>query len=301
MRTVKRVLLLSVLTLVCPGGELPPFAVELAAIDRAFDAVWTESTRALGLGLLERISMDQFGAADLVALSLLNFRSIDIGPGSFKNETVREHALRRIGELRSPDGLAFLSNLRMADFPEDQSHQIWSAAQVALRQAQSENFSGPVPKIEFLKQMLENKIDGVSDGAVHGWAASQLCDVGSEASLPDVRRWLVSVYPAATAEAELEFCEARIAVLKRDSDPVKALASELGATPIASNMRLISWAASRLAYLKEPEADQALDRFRQQINRKYTKVEAEKIYRGVVRQLDVALAQRERQLHGIQP
>jgi hypothetical protein len=68
-------------------------------------------------------------------------------------------------------------------------------------------------------------------------------------------------------DEEIQFCEARIEVLARSPDRIKALGSALNLQDGAQRERLTTWAIYQLDAMKSPQADAELDRFMEQIRK----------------------------------
>ena len=67
-------------------------------------------------------------------------------------------------------------------------------------------------------------------------------------------------------EDEIQFCETRIQVLRRNPDRVKALAAILS-TGGTETTRLQLWAIHQLDAMRSPEADAEMDRFAAEIGK----------------------------------
>ena len=68
-------------------------------------------------------------------------------------------------------------------------------------------------------------------------------------------------------EDEIAFCEARIQIVRRNPDRIKALASVLTLDNVAEDTRLKLWAICQLNEMHLAEADAELDRFARDISK----------------------------------
>jgi hypothetical protein len=136
-----------------------------------------------------------------------------------------------------------------------------SAVQIALRDAQLRRISNPLQQIEFLEKPTEEK------SAVQAWAVEQLCDRGSLPSLPVIQKSIRSRDSSQRGEDDILFCEARIQVIRSNSDRVKALGTILQTGQGRPSERLMFWAINQLILQHSPDADLVLDGYASQISK----------------------------------
>ena len=171
-------------------------------------------------------------------------------------------ALRVIGRLGSPDALAYLQHLKKTDIEPDPSGQVWSSGtdRTALREAQLNRIPEGRARVRFLE---DTTIDTRSAAA--RWAVEELCDRGSRESLPFIIQHLTRVYSLAReVDGALKFCEARIDLISRDPDRIKALGSFLSVHSVG-DPELFGWAINTLRDMKSARAEAEVERFADEI------------------------------------
>jgi hypothetical protein len=218
----------------------------------------------VAIDTLKRIAMGTFGPIGADVDGLLGLAAGTLESKGFDDPPARVCALRSIGKTGLDDAVYFLSKLTQADFKEDPASGLWQSAQIALRDSQLRRISDPRMKIEFLEGILTSAPDG--RGSVADWAVDELCDRGSQTSLPIISKSLLSRRNGRRDQDDVEFCEARIRVILSDSDRIKALSASLDLSGTATNTRIIGWAINELASTGSPAAEAQLDRFAQEID-----------------------------------
>jgi hypothetical protein len=251
----------------CTADDLPPFAVECAAVQRIAVAASSAQTKSMAMDALEKIAMGnppsiEAGNEGALGLEEGTLRGQD---KQFGRPTVRVCALRGIGRTASDEAIDFLAKLSPDALGPDPSQRVWPAAQVALRDAQIRRIPDPQRKIEFLDGILAGMPDG--RGSVAAWAVNELCDRGSQTSLPVIQRALRSTWSGQYGLDEIEFCEARIRVVTSNPDRARAIGSILTVANGTANARLVGWAVNELNSMQTPAADAELDRFAREIER----------------------------------
>jgi hypothetical protein len=113
----------------------------------------------------------------------------------------------------------------------------------------------PQLKIEFLERIATGRAP-----ATH-WAVEQLCNSGAFASRGIIQQSIRRSWPDEYGEDQIRFCEARMLVVSRDPDRVKALGSVLSVENVMEEDRVIRWAIYQLAEAHSPDAMAELDRF----------------------------------------
>jgi hypothetical protein len=240
----------------------PPFNVECGLLDRISSVAASQSPiSGVALAVLQQVAVRRpvTHAAELEAQ--IGARRGDLQRPTFSAIDVRVHALRSIGRAGTAEAVAFLTKLKPSDLGPDPSHQVWPAAQIALREALLNSIADSQGKTDFLEKAIrEPPQDAMARVKVMLWAMRELCDSGALMSLPVIQSGLHKLY-SATAGEEIQFCEARIRVIRSDPDRVKALGSTLEVHRAAEDSRLTWWAINKLAAMKSPNADAELDRF----------------------------------------
>lgn len=249
------------------ADDLPPFAVECSVVQRIEVSASSARTKTTAMNALERIATGNASsvvAGKAVALGLEEgiFHDKD---KQFASPTVRACALRGIGRTASDEAVDFLAKLSPDALGSDPSQRLWPAAQVALRDAQMRRIADPQKKIEFLEGILAGTRDG--RGSVAAWAVNELCNRGAQTSLPVIQKAITSAWSGQYGLDEIEFCEARIRVVTRNPDRVRAIGSVLTVANGTTNARLVGWALTELNSQQTPAADAELDRFALEIER----------------------------------
>ncbi len=253
---------------VCLATNPPPYAGQCSVLDQILSTARSQSQASTAaLELLERVAKGQTAGIS----SELEVR-VGVAPGLFGQKEfgepeVRACALRRIGESGLPRAVDFLTQFKRSDAGADTSQQVWPAARIALRIALLNRIVDPYAKIEFLEKEATEPDDAISNSAVQSWAVNQLCDRGAVGSLSVIQRSIRNRLNGQEDEDEIRFCEARIDVLSRNPDRIKALATVLNVHNNVPNDRLIRWAIQQLDSLHAPAADAELDRFANEIGR----------------------------------
>jgi hypothetical protein len=245
----------------CPGTTPAPFYAECLLLDRVRDvAASAAPARSDAIQILELVALGKMdaGASELEA-------RVGLGPGqlrgsAFKDSTVRSHAMRNLGKLDIPDALTFLTNLTQSDVSPDDSGMVWPSAQIALREAQLIRIPAGTARTRFLEDITTERTPAAS------WAVEELCEDGSYRSLGFVRQSIRRTNPTPRGEKEIAYCEARMAVLSRNPDPVKAVGSFLSVGSGVTDIELIGWAISKLQAMKSQKADAELDRYAKEID-----------------------------------
>jgi hypothetical protein len=180
------------------------------------------------------------------------------GP-EFKDESVRSHALRKIGQLDLPEALTYLQNLKRGDVGPDTSGQMWSSAQIALREAELIRIPDEPARVRFLEDTTGEKTAAAS------WAVEELCNRGSRQSLPSIRESILRRDPTSRGADEITFCEARMDIIARDPDRAKALGSFLSVSSGVTDHHLLGWTINQLRALGSPEAEAQVQRYADEI------------------------------------
>jgi hypothetical protein len=256
----------------CMASSLSPFPTSL--VDRAFAATKSAELGLLALGVLERVAEGRPVEIDPLAAGKIGLKPSEVQDSYLKSPSARAYAMRTIGEVDLPEALNYLSRLKREDFSSDDSGHLWPAAFIGLHTARLNRISDSQGKIEF----LENGLEG--GGFIARWAANELCDRGSQKSLPFIRASIKKRDSSQRGENEIRFCEVRTRVLTHDPDRLKALVSVLSVNDDQSGSRdLELWAVGQLVALHLLEADQALERYRGEIDKLPAKSSAkERLY-----------------------
>jgi hypothetical protein len=249
-------------TTLCMASSLRSFHAELILLDRVYSATNTPEFGGSALSLLECIAEGRADEMDPLAASKIGLGLSDIQNPYLKKPEVRAYAFYRIGETHLPEALDYLARLKRADFEPDDSGLLWTAVCIGLDTARLNSLPDPQAKIAFLENSLQP-----SGGILAWWAANELCDRGSQKSLPLIRDSIKRGSSGQRGEDEIRYCEARIQVFSRDPDKVKALVSVLRINEPLEDTNLQLWAIRQLVALHLPEADQALDRYRTMIGK----------------------------------
>ncbi len=216
--------LLIVTASVCLSTTPLPFQHECSLIDHVGAAAGAGlPSQSVASAVLKLIAEGRMRDASPDAEKKVGLEPGTLRGTEFQEDVVRSRALRVIGRLGSPDALAYLQHLKKTDIEPDPSGQVWSSAQIGLAEAQLNRIPEGRARIRFLE---DTTIDTRSAAA--RWAVEELCDRGSRESLPFIIQHLTRVYSLAReVDGALKFCEARIDLISRDPDRIKALGSFL--------------------------------------------------------------------------
>ena len=99
-----------------------PFARQWSLVDRVAAAARAGLPTAIpALEILERVAEGRMATAALDLETKVGLKPGQLHTPEFKDESVRAHALLEIGELDSPEALAYLQGLRPEDIQPDTS------------------------------------------------------------------------------------------------------------------------------------------------------------------------------------
>ena len=249
--------------MVCQAYTPAPYAGQRALLDRIAGVAASQSqTSAVALELLEQVALGRSAKISPESEARVGVGRGELQKPEFNDPTVRACAFRKIGETGLREALDFLTGIQPADAGVDPSQQVWPAAQIALQNARLIQIADSRAKIEFLESMLTEQPD--SRGPVSHWAVNWLCDNGALPSLAVIQQSIRAGWSGQRGEDEIRFCEARLQVIARYSDRVKALGSLL-TRDNAEDERLLLWAIYQLAALRLKDADTELNRFATEI------------------------------------
>lgn len=268
MSGVSKLLLLLALSLPCIGNEPAPHSQEKRVLNQIAATASSRSESAVAaLELLKQVAMGLTAEMSPESAMQFGIPSAQLRNTKFDHPSVRAYAFRKIGGTGLPAAANFLQNLKPSDIGRDDTGSIWPAAQIALHEAMLSRITGPSLKTQFLENTLTERHDAASNGAVKYWAVEELCDSGAQASMALIQESIRDFWSGERGEEAVRFCEARIDVLSRHSDRVKAMGSVLTVQNNADNARLITWAMHQLQAIHSPEADAELKRFAGEIDR----------------------------------
>lgn len=252
---------LMIATLLCMATTPAPFFAECALVDRVSAAAKAGlPTRSVALEILERIAEGRMQSASPDLEVQVGLEAGKLHGPEFKHEMVRSHAVRKIGGLDLPEALAYLQNLKKSDIGPDTSGQMWSSAQIALRQAQLNRIREEPAKVRFLEDTTTER------GSAAWWAVQELCDRGSYQSLPFITQHIRKAYSLSQdVEHAVAFCEARMAIISRDPDRIKALGLFLSVGSGVTDPELLGWAINELRAINTPQAEAEVQRFADEI------------------------------------
>jgi hypothetical protein len=261
--TMKQLQVLLLTTVgICMATTPDPLGFPYSLLDRVGDAAKAGvATRASALEILERVAEGRMegGSPDLEVQ--VGLKSGQLRGPEFRGYELRSYAFRRIGELDLPEALTYLQNLKESDIGPDTSGQIRSAAQIALLQAQVNRIPDQQAKIRFLEEATSGKGAGVH------WAVDELCNLGSYQSLPLIRARIHRLLSLPQdIEHENGFCEARMGVVSRDPDRVRALGAVLRVNGGGTDPQLTGWAIGQLRAMRSERADAELERYAKEID-----------------------------------
>ena len=233
----------------------PPYAFQCSVLDRITTTNASRSPTNTDLDLLARVAMGRTEGISAELETRVGLAPSQLRDADFSASTVRAHALRVIGRSSLPGALEFLAGLKETDFETDTSTETWQAARIALQNALLNRIVGSQAQIEFLVNTTSLRSPAAS------WAVEELCDRGALVALPEIQQSIRRRSPGQRGDDEIRFCEARIQVLLRYPDRMKALGSVLRLDTASEDERLVRWAISQLASMHSANADAELDKF----------------------------------------
>ncbi len=250
------------MTRACLATSFPPFAGACAVLDRIAAATASRpETQATALEVLERVALGRTAEIAAGAEVQIGLAAGQLQRKEFQASTSRACAFRAIGKTALPEAVDFLSKLKRADIGPDGSLEMWRAAQIALQDALLRRITDRQLRIQFLESNLQNRNGAISRGATAIWAVSELCDSGALISIPLIQRSIRAHWTGQYGEEEIRFCEARIQVVSRNPNRIKALASARRVESTPDDDKIQRWAIYQLANEGDATADAELRRF----------------------------------------
>jgi hypothetical protein len=253
-------ILMPVTVWLCSATKPPAFYFEHLLLDRvSAQAKVGSATRTVALEALERVAEGRLDTAAPDTELKMGLKPNELRTQWFKDGSVRAYALQKIAETDLPEALEYLQNLKSTDIEPDSTGMVWPMAQMALRLAQLNRIPDEPAKIRFLEDTTTEHT------AAARWAVNELCERGSYKSLGFIRASVRSRNSTPTGDHEIAFCEARMEVISRNADPIKALASLLHVTNGVTDPELLGWAINKLRAMKSPEAEAEVQRYADEI------------------------------------
>jgi hypothetical protein len=236
------------------------FGWECGLLNRVASVARSQSdVNATALQLLEAVAKGRTESIDDAQERRAGLVPGQLREKEFNDEYIREFALQKIGESGIPEALVFLVTLKRTDLRSDAPEELWRTSQIALANARLNGIASTQSKVEFLMGTLGTIADS--------WAVEELCNRGVLQSLPGVMASIRRSYGSheQRSDDEIAFCEARMQVIARDPDRVRALETVLDAVLTlhhnAEGRRLLNWAMYQLDAIHSADGDAALDRF----------------------------------------
>jgi hypothetical protein len=244
---------------------LGPNAAQCGLVNKIGAMAVAEPARSATLNILERIAKGENQDIDAAWEKQLGLTAGDLHHPAYADIGVRVCALHSLGRTGLPEAAQFLRGFSLSDAAGERSDRLWSAAQIALREARLSGIADAASRAEFLENVLTEPRDAMSKGAVTLWAIEELCDGGATSALPRIRQTLAQLWTGEPFAAdEAAFCQDRMQVLSRDTDRAKALGSVFGSIVSLENTlegkRLLQWAMLQLSALHTSSANSELER-----------------------------------------
>lgn len=236
--------------------------VYVLMLDRLLAAVRSQSpTSGIALDMLERVVLGQTESISDESVAQFGLKPGDLKQKVFKTPLIRQVAVWEIGETGLPEAEAFLSKLKLTDFPDDRTLGIWGTTKVAIRNAALVRITDPQEKVEYLKSVLTENNYAASHGGTGVWAVDELCNAGASAALPEIQESIRRRGSGRRDEDAIELCKARIQVVSRNPERAKALATVLRLDGPPEDYPLVGWAVNQLISMHSADADAELSRF----------------------------------------
>lgn len=160
--------------------------------------------------------------------------------------SVKKYALEKIGALATPKGEKFLIKIS-SDASDLELQHAARLAYVNSRVIREPSQAGK--KLILIKTMKDDPMRNL-----RSWAAEELCDMGDETSLPDVRKTIAAVDPTPSGNRRIAVCESKVRLLAKHSAKINALKEAL----YDKDDEMRRWGIQQLGKLKAPEAETAL-------------------------------------------
>jgi hypothetical protein len=256
-------MLLAVTALPCGATEFAPGQVECWALDRVVAAASANpSMRPAALEIFERMAERRMSAAGTDLETKVGLQAGELRHPNFEYFTVRSCALRDIAKLDMPEALAYLGALKKEQFEDGAfGRQVWSSAEIALKEAQFNRLPDEPAKIRFLEDTAKETRGAAS------WAVQELCERGAYQALPFIRAYFTKAYSLQDVyHHAISFCQQRMDVVSQNQDRVKALATVLTVRPGMTDSEILGWAINQLRGMGSPRATAELDRFADEID-----------------------------------
>jgi hypothetical protein len=241
-----------------------PGTAECGVLERlGAAAVANPVIRSAALEIFERIAEERMATADADLEVRAGLTAGHLRIANYHYYTVRSCALRAIARLDMPEALAYLASLQRAQFDDGGfGGQVWSSAQIALREAQFNRLPDESAKIRFLEDTTAE-----TRSAAAWWAVDELCNRGVYQALPFIRAYLTKVNPLPRGiEHRMTFCQQRMDVISRDPDRINALASVLIVRNLGGDSDLVGWAIGQLREMHSARAEGEVVRFADEID-----------------------------------
>jgi len=116
---------------------------------------------------------------------------------------------------------------------------------------------------------LEAEMNGRSGAAAGRWAIEELCDRGSVGSLPRVTEIIKGLYSGVGGDEIIAYCRARMEIVGRNPDRAQALGSGLRIDAPFEDRQVMDWAIFQLFGMRSPVADAILDRYAEEVERRF--------------------------------
>jgi hypothetical protein len=219
---------------------------------------------AFALGALERVALDHAEEIAPDAAEKAGLPQFYLQDGNLRALEARECAIQKIGETALPEAAGFLKTLDHADLGTDEQTVMLLrvAGHVAIRIATLRQIQEPERQIEYLERTAEE----MAGSGLGIWAADQLCDRASLASLTTIEKAVRGTWADRRDQEYIDFCKARIFTLYGKPDRVKALSPLLNLQTSGDNPELTTWAIEQLKQIPSPAADAELNRFVREID-----------------------------------
>ena len=184
------------------AGSAPPGSSEKAVLDQALNAVSIALSRDASLETLEDVAEGKPREVVTAAALKAGLRAFARPDFSFADASVRAYAMDRIGASGLPEAIQDLESITVAEIGPDDTETIYPASQIALYKALYRRETDPGRQVALLAP--HRRADTRRGGL---WAVDELCNRGSNGSLPEIRK-MVESYPGGLSGGEqVRFCE----------------------------------------------------------------------------------------------
>jgi hypothetical protein len=232
---------------------------DYGAVDKAAEMAKNANTRQAGLFALERLAE---GKPEAISAELASQLGLHPSPPGgwvmFQQPDLRIYAIKKLGETGLGEALAYLSALKEEEFAPNPGER--TILDQAVEVAKSTVQLLQTDRADQV-QLLENW--ALDRSVVAGWAADQLCEMGSLISFSVVQQSIRARNRGdeVRINEDAQFCLQRMRILGSSPDRTQALSSVLASDLATEDSKVVAWAVRELLDIGSDDAIKALRSF----------------------------------------